>query len=162
MTTRDDYTVEEWQTLLTAPAAAGLLVTTADMSGLIGLSQEARAVTEAATATGVTIGGALTRALAAAIKEHKNLPVPAGLPNDRMQSRAALIERCRQAADIVAGKAPGESESFRRWLVAIAWRTAEAAKEGGFLGIGGMRVSEGESAAIDDLAAALGIPAGDP
>jgi hypothetical protein len=41
--------------------------------------------------------------------------------------------------------------------VTIAQRTAEAAKEGGFLGIGGTRVSENETVAIRDVARALGV-----
>ncbi len=50
-----------------------------------------------------------------------------------------------------------EAEGVKRWLVAIAQRTAEAAKEGGFLGIGGTRVSENETVAIRDVARALGV-----
>jgi hypothetical protein len=54
-------------------------------------------------------------------------------------------------------KSPAEAEEYKRWLVSLARQTAEAAKEGGFLGIGGTRVSEGESTAITELAAALGV-----
>jgi len=35
----------------------------------------------------------------------------------------------------------------------------EAAKEGGFLGIGGTKVNEAETTALRDLAGSLGIPA---
>ena len=34
---------------------------------------------------------------------------------------------------------------MKRWLLGIAQRTAEAAKEGGFLGFGGAQVSETET-----------------
>ncbi len=37
---------------------------------------------------------------------------------------------------------------------------AEAAKEGGFLGIGAVRVSEGEGAMLAQLGEILGVPAG--
>ena len=41
------------------------------------------------------------------------------------------------------------------WLLKIASRVAEAAKEGGFLGIGGVPVSAAERAALDEITAAL-------
>jgi hypothetical protein len=51
----------------------------------------------------------------------------------------------------VAQKSPAEAEEYKRWLVALAQKTAEAAKEGGFLGIGGTRVSEAETSAVSEL-----------
>ena len=79
------------------------------------------------------------------------------LPKDQAGARAALISSCKQAADVVAQKSPAEAEEYKRWLVSLARKTAEAAKEGGFLGIGGTRVSETEAAALKDLAATLGV-----
>ena len=46
---------------------------------------------------------------------------------------------------------------MKRWLIGIAQRTAQAAKEGGFLGFGGVQVSETETGAIRDVARALGV-----
>jgi hypothetical protein len=57
----------------------------------------------------------------------------------------------------VAQKSASEAEEYKRWLVALARKTAEASKEGGFLGIGGTVVSEEESSAVDELASALGV-----
>ena len=69
------------------------------------------------------------------------------LPKDQEGARAALINSCKQAADVVAQKSPAEAKEYKRWLVLLAQKTAEAAKEGGFLGIGGTRVSEAETTA---------------
>ena len=41
----------------------------------------------------------------------------------------------------------------------MSQEVAEAAKEGGFLGIGGVRVSEAEQAALREISDALGLPA---
>ena len=79
------------------------------------------------------------------------------LSKDQEGARAALINSCKQAVDVVAQKSPAEAEEYKRWLVLLAQRTAEAAKEGGFLGIGGTRVSEAETKALKDLAATLGV-----
>ena len=38
-----------------------------------------------------------------------------------------------------------------------AQRTAEAAKEGGFLGLGGVRVSDAEQATLAEIARVLGV-----
>jgi hypothetical protein len=79
-----------------------------------------------------------------------------GVPSQQLQSHA--LEACRALAALVDRKASrDEAEGVKRWLVTIAQRTAEAAKEGGFLGIGGTRVSKTETAAIGDVSRALGV-----
>ena len=44
---------------------------------------------------------------------------------------------------------------MRRWLASISQSVAEAASEGGFLGFGGVQVSDAEKATLDQVAAAL-------
>ena len=51
---------------------------------------------------------------------------------------------------------PDEAQGFKQWLVAVAQKVAEAAREGGFLGFGGTQVSEQEAATIKDLSTTLG------
>lgn len=68
------------------------------------------------------------------------------------------LERCRQASAILAHAAdPHEVEDFKQWLYGIAVEVVSAAKSGGFLGLGGRRVSEAEAAFLDRLADALGL-----
>jgi hypothetical protein len=50
-----------------------------------------------------------------------------------------------------------EAAGFKKWLMGVGQATAEAGKEGGFLGIGAVRVSDKEEAALDEIAGALGI-----
>jgi hypothetical protein len=53
------------------------------------------------------------------------------------------------ARDIrLEAKAPEDAPAFKAWLQAIAQRVAEAAKEGGFMGFGGVRVSDAEKATL--------------
>ncbi|MGH8510893.1 MAG: hypothetical protein ACREBU_11350 [Nitrososphaera sp.] len=52
-----------------------------------------------------------------------------------------------------------EGEEYKRWLVTLAERVAEAAKEGSVLGFGGELVSDEERSAIRQIAFALGLPA---
>jgi hypothetical protein len=74
------------------------------------------------------------------------------------QVKSFAIESCRQTVALVAKKAkPDEAQGFQQWLVAVAQKVSEAAKEGGFLGFGGTQVSEQEAATLKELSAALGI-----
>ena len=67
----------------------------------------------------------------------------------------ALIGECQQAVGIIQNKSPEEAESYAQFLMDVAKITAEASKEGGFLGIGAVRVSQQEEAALERLSNAL-------
>ena len=71
----------------------------------------------------------------------------------------ALIGQCQKAVEIVREKSADEVESYAQFLVDVARITAESSKEGGILGIGGVRVSDQEKAALERLANALDLPA---
>ena len=47
--------------------------------------------------------------------------------------------------------------TYREWLYQVGVRQANASKEGGFLGIGAVRVSEAEQNALAELAHTLGV-----
>ena len=55
-------------------------------------------------------------------------------------------------------KAPDEAVAFKDWLKQIAQKTAEASTEGGFLGFGGVQVSEAEKATLAEITSALAGP----
>lgn len=46
---------------------------------------------------------------------------------------------------------PGESAPYKAMILDIAEKTAEASKEGGFLGFGGKKISEGEADTLAQL-----------
>ena len=71
--------------------------------------------------------------------------------------RDLLLEDSKKVAAILAEKAtPDEAREYKKWSMSIAENVAKAAKEGGFLGIGGTRVSDGEIEAFAQIADALG------
>jgi hypothetical protein len=53
---------------------------------------------------------------------------------------------------------PEDLAEFRDWLRTASQRVALAAREGGFLGIGGERVSEREQQMLDTLGDIFGAP----
>jgi hypothetical protein len=71
--------------------------------------------------------------------------------------KARCIETLQQARTVVETKAPDDASAFAAWLYQISQRVAEAAKEGGFLGFGGVAVSEAEKATLSEISAALKI-----
>ena len=73
--------------------------------------------------------------------------------------KAKCIEMLRKAAAVVDAKAPGDAGAFKAWLRQISQHVAEAAKEGGFLGIGGVPVSEAEKATLAEISSALKLAA---
>lgn len=68
-----------------------------------------------------------------------------------------LIEDCHAVAALLKEKASDqEKDEYNDWAMSIAQNVAKAAKEGGFLGFGGERISEGEKEMFSKIAAALG------
>ena len=71
--------------------------------------------------------------------------------------RAQLLEDSREVASILEQKAStDEASEYKEWAMSIAENVAKAAKEGGFLGIGGTRVSDSEVKAFAEIANAMG------
>jgi hypothetical protein len=73
--------------------------------------------------------------------------------------KAKCIEALRQAGAVVDAKAPGDATAFKGWLRQISQHVAEASNEGGFLGIGGVPVSEAEKATLTEISSALKLAA---
>ena len=159
MSTKNDYSSEEWKAISGAPAAAGLFITLADANGPVGIAKEALAVRNAIVDAARDDAPEIIKALAETAKsgggERPELPeVPKG---DTAKVRVALIRTIKTAVDAVERKSPGEVDAYRTWLASVAKKVAQAAKEGGFLGIGGTLVSGDEQEALDQLADVLGV-----
>jgi len=157
MSTKSDYSAEEWNAIAGAPAAAGLLVTLADPSGVIGITKEAMAVGKAIAESATGDAPEIVKDIAGQATSTQgkyNLPdVPTG---DRAQTKDALIATIKSAVHAVETKSPAEADGYKFWLSSVATKVSQAAKEGGVLGFGGTRVSGAEQEALAQLADALG------
>ncbi|MFD1730905.1 hypothetical protein ACFSC4_07140 [Deinococcus malanensis] len=70
---------------------------------------------------------------------------------------AQSIEGVRQAIWLVSSKTSQEdAAAYRQMLIEVVERTAGAAKEGGFLGIGGEQVNDRERAVVEELRQVIG------
>ena len=72
--------------------------------------------------------------------------------------RVRAIEELHAVAALVDAKAPDDAAGFKAWLQAVAQKAAEAGNEGGFLGFGGVAVSDAEKATLAEISTALGVP----
>ena len=160
MATKADFTAEEWNQTRRAPFMAGLAVVAASPSGPFGVVKEMFAVGKM-LAEVKTQGSSndLIKALVADLETTREQSAPADLQGKKPdQVRSYAIESCRQAGVLVGKKAkPEEAQGFQQWLVSVAQKVSEAAKEGGFLGFGGTQVSEQEAATIKELSTALAV-----
>lgn len=157
MSARADYTEDEWATLRRAPLVAGLAVTLADPGGPIEITKESMAALKAVGAppSDDELLVAVSQDAMAREQRHENLVKEIGLKG--ATARQQVVDELTRANGILSAKAtPEEAAAFRTWLVQTAQAAAEAAKEGGFLGIGAVRVSEGEQAMLDQLRGILG------
>ena len=159
MTARADYTDEEWEALGRSPLVAGFAISLADPGGPIELTKETMAAIKALATppSDEELLIAVSQYAQAHAKEHANLRKELDLKAST--ARDQLTTELTKVNGILDAKAtPEEAAAFREWLVQAAQQAADAAKEGGFLGIGATRVSEGELAELDDIRRILGLP----
>jgi hypothetical protein len=151
MTRKADFNAEEWSLLLEGPPLAAMRVLTADRGGALRES--------------FSVGKAYAEAQEERGKSELLEQVVAERPEidpDRYRSPEQIagenIERLRGAVRLVESRADrAEAGEYKRFVLAVARRVAEAHKEGGFLGIGGRQVSEDEQRALEQIAATLGL-----
>jgi transcription antitermination factor NusG len=155
MTSRQDFTDEEWTRIRRAPLVAGFAISIADPGGPIELTKETMASLRSAT-----LPPSREELLAAvaldvqAMAQQKQNP----LGNFKPTNGQLVLDELRAVNEIVTAKAtPQEVEAFRGWLVATAQAAADAAKEGGFMGFGAEQVSAGEQQMLAQVRAALGL-----
>jgi hypothetical protein len=155
---RDAFTTEQWQALLdAAPAIARAVAATA------GSANETRTelgafIDMVAEADSDNPGGLL-----GAIISDLYGRLAGGMPQDPLgEPYMHGLEAARLAGAILSAEAePAQGQEAAAWFLLVAKRVAEAAREGGFLGIGSQRVSLHETDAIAAIRDALGISESD-
>jgi hypothetical protein len=163
MTSKADFSEQEWTRLKRAPFVAGMAISLADPGGPIELVKETAATLKTVRDAAESGGrGELIDAVAREViadARHRKSP----LQDFRAKGALAgqeILEELAEVNRLVSAKAtPEEAGAFRDWLQTAAQEAASAAKEGGFLGFHAERVSEGEQRMLDKLAEVLAAPA---
>ncbi len=148
MTTKADYTEDEWKTILEAPPAAGLMVAAAQRGGTFRESFSiAKAYTEARKQHGES-------ALLDEITATKP-PMDHTRHHSVDELKAASLKHLTEAVGVLETKADAtEVTEYKQFIVSLAERVAAAHREG-FLGLSGERVSEAETEAVNEIKATL-------
>jgi hypothetical protein len=166
MANKASFTQEEWARVVASPVMVGMAITAADPSGLWGLLKE-----------GVASGWALlnakqdanANALVRAVAEDFAGGDGRTVVRDRLQSfrgaqaadlKRKAVDELRAVSSIVDAKAPEDAAAFKSWLRDIAQQAAEAGNEGGFLGFGGVAVSDAERTTLAEISSTLNTSGG--
>ena len=167
MAAKTDFTPDEWKLLLQSPLIAGIAISAAEPSGLIGMMKESMASARALLAVKADPNAdALVKAVAAEFETSEGRGLAqagvkatisgASKPADMV---AKAVDSLKSAAAVLDAKGGADAVPFKTWLAHVAKVVAEAAPEGGFLGFGGTQVSEAEKATVAQIAATLGVAA---
>jgi hypothetical protein len=164
MATKTDFSATEWETLRDAPHAVVLAVAAAGGSGLFGSIKEAMApagiLVEALKGENQLLRQICDKEeIKASIDSLKDM---AKSSNDFKSIQAiyrrAAIDKSQAGLDLLKRKGtPEDVAAFRSFLLKLGEKVANAAKEGAFLGFGGVRVSEEERVILAELAQALDV-----
>jgi hypothetical protein len=147
VTTKADFTEQEWELVLEGPTSAGMLVITAQRGGTLRETVSmAKAYAEARQQHGQS---ELLDGIVSAKPE---------IDHTRYHSPEELKEHClahlRDAVVLLEGKAtPQELDEYKRFIVSLAEKVAHAHRENGR---GEDPVSDTEKAAIATIGEALG------
>ena len=162
MARKSEFAIEEWEVLRTAPYLTALAVAVAGGSGIFGSFKEAiapaGAIIEAAKGdNGLLRDICQQEEMKAAQQTLKDLVKGKDIDTLRRQVRETALSNTRTSLEILHAKgAKEDAEAFSKFVTVIADRVAKAAKEGGFLGFGGERVSENERTLLADLSSVVG------
>ena len=142
----------DWNKVAAAPVAALLAVSSSDLDGPIDTMKEVKAAQAALleATKAAPDGSVLAAAFGGGLTESALKSVHA-----MAKDRDAMTRLIHEATAAVKQRSPGELEAFKATIRSIGKATAEAAKEGGFLGIGGTQVSDDEKDALAKIEAAI-------
>ena len=175
MTTLTDFSPEDLGILNRTPTAVAMAAAFAEQDGALSMAKEMRAgLTAAREAAFAFPDNEIIQLLAAAMQDvdedDDDSSPQEDQPGDPAGTEAVVEERNPQRAQEIslelAGQAMAimqatatleEAVQFKHWLYAIADQVTLATKSGGFLGIGGTQVAEGEQVYLTNLRVVLGI-----
>ena len=150
---KENFTTVEWENLISLPYAVSMTVMMA-VPSVMGLWGETKAMIQEPAKLAAASGGALVGLLLAEMQSRAK-----ALMKDQQNSwkqdqagyRTKTLEACKSAATALAKVPPEEGLAYKKWILAIGLKVAEAAKENG------VAVSDPEKAALSEISTALGI-----
>jgi hypothetical protein len=164
MTNKTNFTPDEWKTLLEGVMMSGLAVSAAEPGGLLGALKESYAQSHAL----VEARNGPNELIRSLVEEFETSAgrtlAREGLKEKLAGAKAAdlkdkSIGTLKEVAGILETKAPEDAAPVKQWLYHISEKVADADAEGGFLGFGGVKVTEKEKATLSEISGALKLAA---
>ncbi len=155
MELKENFTDEEWKNLVSLPYAVSVTVIEAAPS-FFGAWGETKAMMQDPVKLAAESGSALVGLVSAEmqaeekdlIKEQQSLA-----RHDQAGYRTKTIEAARSASEALSKVSSDEATAYKKWVLAIGMKVAEAAKEHG------VAVSDPEKAVLNEISGAFGIGA---
>ena len=145
MTGKADFSEDEWHLVAQGPPTAGMIVITAQRGGTFRETfSMAKSYTEARKAHGAS------ELLDEIVSSRPQLDRTRAHSPEELREHG--LRQLRDAVALLAAKAPGELEEYKRFTIGLAKNVADAHREGG----SDDGTSDAERAAIDQVTAALG------
>jgi hypothetical protein len=162
MTTRSNFTSQEWELLQKPLLSVGPTVAEAVDSGAIGTVLEYGAILDAAItarkqyASNILLQALLVDAQSRGLgKQPAHRKVPSAI--DFTHLKAELLTVCREAVELLKRTASQqELVEYRLVVLNIGTQVANAAREGG-AGARGPKIDEAEEALLREISEALGL-----
>jgi hypothetical protein len=159
MSTRTDYSPREWNLLKDLPYLVAAAIISTSLSGGYGKMREAFSIMPAVRRTARQFPDNTLIQELREVKSDKSWQSDGVVENlGRERIGPFVLEKCREALSVLEEKStPDEIEQYKLWLLLVAKYVANAAKSGGFLGLGSLFVDKGEAQWIQQLTSTLGI-----
>lgn len=159
------YTNEEWKVLLDTPVIICRAVMAVSPSGAVGTSQEVIAMRNSLKDVLQKTSNPLLQTVRQHLQSQENAEalwrdVQSSFKDrwDAANVRQTAISACQRCVSLLKKSPAQDAQAYKEFLSTIARKVAEAAKEGGFMGVGGTAISETEQSLLNDISNTLGIP----
>lgn len=164
MSTLSDYTQDQVEKLMAAPMLISMYIMGSSLSGPVGLVKEMMAGVE--TAMQAAKDSAPDSVLSSLFSEENMKAQQNKMQQETSEStegaqnmdqaKEKMLGQVKEAVGIIMEKgSPAEIAAYKKLMVSVAENVANAAKEGGFMGIGGTLVNDAEKTAINDIQTAV-------
>ena len=164
MTSRQDFTPEEWALLVALPREAAIASAIADAEDPLDATKAIVAAFKTLVAGAAAFpDNAMIVDVLIKLRTGEDGPEDQGETIEVDEERrdrqlTETLDHARQANDLLTAKArQSEADDYRTWILAIGRQAVRAATSGGFLGIGAERITAAEAVFMADLRAALGV-----
>ncbi len=153
MELKDNFTEAEWKNLISLPYAVSLMISLA-VPDIMSMRSEMKVILSQPIDMAAESGSTLVGLISAELQSKgKRLIIEQqdSIMRNKTGYRAKTLEGCKSAAVSLSKISPDEALAYKKWVVAIGRKVAEAAEEHNIV------ISDQEKATLDAISSALGM-----